>query len=217
MSGERYSIQDLGGTELARHYPDRGLIADSNWYNAVLRAEPEAGGVVSWLRSLKHCKGFWAVLSANAEGLRVLVASDQFVVFNPWGEATVSAARVAGDGRAPPDRGAAVVGVGVPPGRRCGGGPLPQRGSRAATPGPGAPPRGVAGRPVAGRGRPGGGRGRGLARGVAHAGEVTAAAAPPWAAPFGTPVSRRNGGTGEVGFPLPRARGGIAARGGSRS
>ncbi len=94
MSGDYYSIQELGGAELARHYPDRGLIPDSNWYNAVLNVEPTGNGLRGWLRALSiGTQAFGAMLSANGEGLRVLVSLDQFAVFIPWAEAAVSAER----------------------------------------------------------------------------------------------------------------------------
>jgi hypothetical protein len=93
MSGDSYSIQELGGAELARHYPDQGLLPDSNWYNAIVRTEPQVKGFLSWLGSLKHCKNFLAVLSASADGLRILVIADEFTIFIPWSQATVSAKR----------------------------------------------------------------------------------------------------------------------------
>src|SRR6202011_1507771 len=48
---------------------------------------------LSWLRSFKHCNRFMAILSASADGLRILVSADEFAVFIPWTEATVSAER----------------------------------------------------------------------------------------------------------------------------
>jgi hypothetical protein len=87
---DSYSIQDVGGEELARHYPDRGLIPDVPWHNAILTVA-------------KHSRRFWglfgkserfiAVVSANADGLRILVASNKFVVFIPWSEVSVKAER----------------------------------------------------------------------------------------------------------------------------
>jgi hypothetical protein len=93
MSGENYSIQELGGAELARHYPDRGLLPDSNWYNSVIHTKPKVEGLLSWLRSFEHCNGFMGILSARADGLRILVSTDQFAIFVPWTAATVSAER----------------------------------------------------------------------------------------------------------------------------
>jgi hypothetical protein len=89
-----YSIQEIGGTELARHYPDRGLIADSNWYNAILHVERKTEGWVDWLRNLGvGSQAFGAVLSRNLDGLRVLISFWDFAVFIPWAEATVFAKR----------------------------------------------------------------------------------------------------------------------------
>jgi hypothetical protein len=93
MSGERYRIQELGGSELAAHYPDKGPPADSNSYNSLLQTDPMVEGMVSWLASFRHCSGFAAVLSANGAGLRVFVAMDDFAVFIPWKESEVSAER----------------------------------------------------------------------------------------------------------------------------
>ena len=93
MGGERYSIQDLGGDELARHYPDRGPLAESNWYNAVVQTAPRVDGFGSWLRGLRHVNSFLAVLSANTEGLRLVVPADEFATFIPWAEAAVAAER----------------------------------------------------------------------------------------------------------------------------
>jgi hypothetical protein len=88
------SIQEMGGTDLVRHYPDRGLIPESNWYNAVLKGETKAGGWRDWLEALaRGNQAFSAVVSANAEGLRVLVLLDRFAIFIPWSEASVSAER----------------------------------------------------------------------------------------------------------------------------
>jgi hypothetical protein len=92
---EYYSIQDLGGVELAKHYPDRGLLPDSNWYSAILQTDPRTEGFLGWLASFKHCNNFWSVLSTSDDGLRVLVASDAFAIFVPWSEVTVSAQRSA--------------------------------------------------------------------------------------------------------------------------
>jgi hypothetical protein len=90
---ENYTIQDLGGALLAEYYPDCGPLLDSHSCNSILRTVPEVDGVWSWFGSLKHGSGFWAVLDANSEGVRVLVASDNFTIFIPWHEATVTAER----------------------------------------------------------------------------------------------------------------------------
>jgi hypothetical protein len=88
------SIQEIGGAELARHYPDRGLIPDSNWYNAVLHVELRAGGLRGWLNRLEvGSQAFGAVLSRNHDGLRVLICLWEFAIFIPWAEATVFAER----------------------------------------------------------------------------------------------------------------------------
>ena len=87
-----YSIQEVGGAELARHYPDRGVISDSNWYNAVLKVKTRVEGWWGWLRHLGN-QTYGAVLSANSEGLRVLVALDNFTAFLPWSELSVSGER----------------------------------------------------------------------------------------------------------------------------
>ena len=94
MRGDYSSIQEVGGSDLARHYPDRGLIPHSSWYNAVLNVETTADGWLGWLKSLSlGSQAFGAVLSANTDGLRVLVSLDEFAVFIPWAEAMVSAER----------------------------------------------------------------------------------------------------------------------------
>jgi hypothetical protein len=90
---DNYTIKDLGGAELARYYPDHGLLPESNSYSATLQTDPEVEGIWSWIASMKHCNGFWAVLSADAEGLRVLVNSDEFAIYLPWNEAMISAER----------------------------------------------------------------------------------------------------------------------------
>jgi hypothetical protein len=89
-----HSIQELGGAALARHYPDRGLIPESNWYNAILKVETTAAGWRGWLEWLvRGNQAFGAVLSANAEGLRILVLLDHFTIFIPWSDAAVDAER----------------------------------------------------------------------------------------------------------------------------
>jgi hypothetical protein len=88
------SIQEVGGADLARHYPDRGLIPDSNWYNAALKVETTIEGWRGWLKSLSlGNQAFLAVLSANTDGLRIRVSLYDFAIFIPWAEATVSAER----------------------------------------------------------------------------------------------------------------------------
>jgi hypothetical protein len=92
--GDYYSLREIGGADLAKHYPDKGLLASSNWHNAVLHVEPKETSVLSALSNLSiQSHGFLAVLSANTEGLRVVVALEQFVTFIPWSQATVSAER----------------------------------------------------------------------------------------------------------------------------
>jgi hypothetical protein len=89
-----YSIQEVGGAELASHYPDQGIISDSNWYNAVLKVKTNVEGWRGWLIRL-HLgnQAFGAVLSANSEGVRVFIALDKFTAFLPWSELSVSAER----------------------------------------------------------------------------------------------------------------------------
>jgi hypothetical protein len=90
---ESYTIQELGGLELARHYPDIGPLSDASSHTSVLSTDPQVIGFLGWLRSFRHCTSFWATLSANADGLRLAVAMDDFAVFIPWSEATVTARR----------------------------------------------------------------------------------------------------------------------------
>ena len=85
-----YSIQEVGGAELARHYPDRGVLAHSDYHKAILTAGLRAGGWRRWFAKHEH---FLAVLSADKDGLRLFVAMDNFAVFIPWCEITVSAER----------------------------------------------------------------------------------------------------------------------------
>jgi hypothetical protein len=84
------SIQEVGGTELAASYPDRGLLPESNWYKAILTVEKEA---TRWWHRLQSVERFIAVLSADADGLRILVSLDQFAIFIPWSDVSVSAER----------------------------------------------------------------------------------------------------------------------------
>jgi hypothetical protein len=94
VSDNRYTIQEIGGADLAWHYPDRGQIHESNWYNAILNIETMADGWLGWLINLpRGAQPFGAVLSANSDGLRVVVSWDEFVVFIPWVEAALSAER----------------------------------------------------------------------------------------------------------------------------
>jgi hypothetical protein len=90
--GDFYTIREVGGSELERHYPDRGLIGNSNWYNAILIVDRKAGSFLGWLVA-PGPQSFGVVLSANAEGLRVLVSREQFAIFIPWSQAAVSAMR----------------------------------------------------------------------------------------------------------------------------
>jgi hypothetical protein len=87
---DSYSIQEVGGAELARHYPDRGVISDSDYHRALLTAGKRA---VGWRRLFARYERFLAVLSADKDGLRVFVALDRFAVFIPWSEVTVSGER----------------------------------------------------------------------------------------------------------------------------
>jgi hypothetical protein len=85
-----YSIQEVGGAELAQHYPDRGIISHSDYHRAILTAGKRASG---WRRLFVKYERFLAVLSADKDGLRVFVALDQFAVLIPWSEMTVAAER----------------------------------------------------------------------------------------------------------------------------
>ena len=93
MSDRHYRIQELGGAELALHYPDKGLLPDSGSYNSIVQTEPQVDGFLSWLRSFKHSNSFVGVLCARTDGLRIFIAVDDFAVFIPWAEATASAER----------------------------------------------------------------------------------------------------------------------------
>jgi hypothetical protein len=96
MSGYGYDIAEIGGADLVRHYPDRGLLASSPWHNAVLHFEPKTSGILGWFQAVAIAShGFMAVLSADHEGLRVVVNLERFTVFIPWTEATVTAERSA--------------------------------------------------------------------------------------------------------------------------
>jgi hypothetical protein len=86
------SIRAVGGAELERHYPDRGLIGESNWYNALLIIDKKAENFLGRLIA-PGPQSFGAVLSANAEGLRVLVSAERYAIFIPWSEAVVIAER----------------------------------------------------------------------------------------------------------------------------
>jgi len=85
-----YSIQQVGGAELARHYPDRGVIANSDYHRAFLAAREIATG---WRRLFAKSERFITVLSADKEGLRMFVSLDNFAVFIPWSEMVVSGER----------------------------------------------------------------------------------------------------------------------------
>jgi hypothetical protein len=94
MSSDYCSIQEMGGAALAEHYPDGGQIEESHWHNAVLHVETRADGWLERLDSYSQAtRPFLAVLSANSEGLRVLVSIDEFAIFIPWTQAKVTAAR----------------------------------------------------------------------------------------------------------------------------
>src|SRR5262245_21132132 len=85
-----YSIQEVGGTKLAEHYPDRGVIADAPQHKAILNAGQKASG---WRRLFAKSERFIAVLSASKEGLRLFVSLESFAVFIPWSQAVVSGER----------------------------------------------------------------------------------------------------------------------------
>jgi hypothetical protein len=85
-----YSVQEVGGAELAQHFPDRGVIPDADYHKAILTAAKQASG---WRRLFKKSERFIAVLSANRDGLRMLVSLDNFAIFIPWSEMTVFAER----------------------------------------------------------------------------------------------------------------------------
>jgi hypothetical protein len=70
---DRYSVQEVGGAEMAQHFPDRGVIVDSEYHRAFLTAGKQASG---WRRLFNKSERFIAVLSANNDGLRVLVSLD---------------------------------------------------------------------------------------------------------------------------------------------
>ncbi len=94
MSTDYFDLREIGGAELLEHYPDRGLIPDSSWYNAILKIETDANGLLGKLRSFEIAtQGFMAVLSANADGLRILVSLEQLAIFIPWPDMAVSAER----------------------------------------------------------------------------------------------------------------------------
>jgi hypothetical protein len=88
---EHLSIQEVGG-ELVEHYPDRGMLPDSHWYNAVLRVKTEDKGLRAWLKRIERA-AFFAVLSANGDGLRVVVSLYRFAIFIPWHAVVLSASR----------------------------------------------------------------------------------------------------------------------------
>jgi hypothetical protein len=87
---DSYSIQEVGGADLARHYPDRGILAQSDYHRAILTADERAAG---WRRLFARRERFLAVLSADEHGLRVFVALDNFAVFIPWSEIRATAER----------------------------------------------------------------------------------------------------------------------------
>jgi hypothetical protein len=85
-----YRVQEVGGTELGQHYPDRGLIPDVDWHQAVLTAGKKAG---RFWGLFQESERFIAVLSANTDGLRIVVSLDNFAIYIPWPELSVSAER----------------------------------------------------------------------------------------------------------------------------
>ncbi|HEV3143014.1 MAG TPA: hypothetical protein VGZ47_03925 [Gemmataceae bacterium] len=87
---DSYSIQQVGGAELAQHYPDRGVTPHSDSHKAFLTAGKRAGG---WRQLFAKRERFLAVLSADNDGLRLLVNLDKFAVFIPWSEITASGER----------------------------------------------------------------------------------------------------------------------------
>jgi hypothetical protein len=87
-----YNIQEVGGSELARPYADRGIIPKATWHRAVLTAGKKVTG---WRRWFQPSERFIAILSANSDGLRVLVSLDNFAVFIPWSELSASGERSA--------------------------------------------------------------------------------------------------------------------------
>jgi hypothetical protein len=85
-----YDIREVGGDELAKHYPDRGLIPDVNWHRAIVIVTKAGRG---WFGKFRKREKFIAVLSANADGLRIFVSLDKFAVFVPWSALSVAAER----------------------------------------------------------------------------------------------------------------------------
>jgi hypothetical protein len=71
-------LRRAGWFELTRPYPDRGSLDDVDWYTAPLRIGIGGAG---------------AIVSANAEGLRLVVGSGLSALFVPWSEVTVSGER----------------------------------------------------------------------------------------------------------------------------
>ena len=41
MSSHSDSLMEIGGSELIRHYPDRGLLPSVNWYNGILTVQTD--------------------------------------------------------------------------------------------------------------------------------------------------------------------------------
>jgi hypothetical protein len=81
-----YSIQDVGGTKLARHYPDRELQANPDYHRALLIARQRAEG---WRRWFAKSEKFLALLSRDKDGLRLLVSLNKFATCIPWSEMAV--------------------------------------------------------------------------------------------------------------------------------
>jgi hypothetical protein len=71
-------LRHSGWFDLAAAYPDRGPLNEADWYHALFRIGSGGAGVI---------------VSANAEGLRLVVGSGFSAVFVPWSEATVSGKR----------------------------------------------------------------------------------------------------------------------------
>lgn len=85
-----YSIQEVGGADLAGIYPDPGPVDGADCHKAVLTAGTVASG---WRRIFRKAERFLAILSADNSGLRVLVALDHFAAFIPWSEMNMTSER----------------------------------------------------------------------------------------------------------------------------
>ena len=71
-------LRCAGWFELTRPYPDRGPLDEVDWYNGGLQIGSGGAG---------------AIVSANAEGLRLVVGSGLSALFVPWPEVRVSGRR----------------------------------------------------------------------------------------------------------------------------